>query len=220
MPDFEVNEGYIDAARRRADSLPPSGPGGVGGPTGSSGSSGPVAPGGPSAPGGASRPGVPSRPGGPSRPGRANWPGGANWQGAPSRPGGPSAPEGPSWAGRPGERPADSADLSLEARPFWPEGWPEVYPPALDAPFAEDPPRPSADAPQRKLPEETPVVRRFRHSSNDHLEAPTGRPPRRVGVRAIARRRATARRACPCGWQVRVLGTPPRNRRRLWTKCL
>lgn len=87
----------------------------------------------------------------------------------------------------------------------------------------------SSSSPPRKLPEETPIVRRTRHLSTGHLS--TGRlstdrlssggvsPVRRVGVRLIARRRRLARRACPFGWRVRVLGTPPRHRRRLWTKC-
>jgi hypothetical protein len=71
---------------------------------------------------------------------------------------------------------------------------------------------------RHKLPEETPVVRRTRHLATGHL--PTGgRPARRVGVTLMARRRRLARRACPYGWQVRVLGTPPRHRRRLWTMC-
>jgi hypothetical protein len=71
---------------------------------------------------------------------------------------------------------------------------------------------------RRKLPEETPVVRRTRHLAAGHFSA-SGPPARRVGVRLIARRRRLARRACPYGWQVRVLGTPPRGRRRLWTTC-
>jgi hypothetical protein len=71
----------------------------------------------------------------------------------------------------------------------------------------------------RKLPEETPIVRRTRHLAVGHFSAGGASPGRRVGVRLIARRRRLARRACPFGWQVRVLGTPPRRRRRLWTKC-
>jgi hypothetical protein len=71
---------------------------------------------------------------------------------------------------------------------------------------------------RRKLPEETPVVRRTRHLAAGHFSA-SGPRARRVGVRLIARRRRLARRACPYGWQVRVLGTPPRGRRRLWTTC-
>ena len=69
---------------------------------------------------------------------------------------------------------------------------------------------------RRKLPEETPIVRRTRHLAAGHFSA-SGAPLPRVGVKLIARRRRLARRACPYGWQVRVLGTAPRNRRRLWT---
>ena len=72
---------------------------------------------------------------------------------------------------------------------------------------------------RRRLPEETPIVRRTRHLAKGHLSARTMPPARRVGVRLVARRRRLARRACPYGWQVRVLSTPPRNRRRLWTTC-
>jgi len=71
---------------------------------------------------------------------------------------------------------------------------------------------------RRKLPEETPIVRRTRHLAAGHFST-RGIPARCVGVKLIARRRRLARRACPYGWQVRVLGTPPRNRRRLWTTC-
>lgn len=70
----------------------------------------------------------------------------------------------------------------------------------------------------RKLPEETPIVRRTRHLATGHFSA-SGMPVWRVGVKLMARRRRLARRACPYGWQVRVLGVPPRNRRRLWTQC-
>ena len=70
----------------------------------------------------------------------------------------------------------------------------------------------------RKLPEETPIVRRTRHLAAGHF-SDSGMPARRVGVKLIARRRRLARRACPYGWQVRVLGTPPRARRCLWTAC-
>jgi hypothetical protein len=69
----------------------------------------------------------------------------------------------------------------------------------------------------RKLPEETPMVRRVRHLAYGHRVA--GEPKRRVGVEMIARRRRLARRACPYGWKVRVLGTPVRKRRHLWTLC-
>jgi hypothetical protein len=71
---------------------------------------------------------------------------------------------------------------------------------------------------RHRLPEETPIVRRTRHLAAGHLPA-GGSSARRVGVRLMARRRRLARRACPYGWQVRVLGTPPRHRRRLWTMC-
>ena len=70
---------------------------------------------------------------------------------------------------------------------------------------------------RRKLPEETPIVRRTRHLAAGHFSASAPAP--RVGIKLMARRRRLARRACPYGWQVRVLGTPPRNRRRLWTMC-
>jgi hypothetical protein len=72
---------------------------------------------------------------------------------------------------------------------------------------------------RRKLPEETPIVRRTRHLAAGHFSARNIAPARCAGVRLIARRRRLARRACPYGWHVRVLGTPPRNRRRLWTTC-
>jgi len=78
-----------------------------------------------------------------------------------------------------------------------------------------------------KLPERTPIVRRTRHLATGHIAA--GRSGserahlavsgRRVGVKLISRRRRLARRACPYGWKVWVLGTPPRSRRRLWTTC-
>ncbi len=70
----------------------------------------------------------------------------------------------------------------------------------------------------RKLPEETPIVRRTRHLAAGHFSA-NAMPVKRVEVKLLARRRRLARRACPYGWQVRVLGTPPRKRRRLWTQC-
>jgi hypothetical protein len=70
----------------------------------------------------------------------------------------------------------------------------------------------------RKLPEETPILRRTRHHATGHFAA-GGAASRRVGVKLMARRRRLARRACPYGWQVRVLSSPPRNRRRLWTQC-
>lgn len=70
-----------------------------------------------------------------------------------------------------------------------------------------------------KLPERTPVVRRTRHLATGHLSVADAPRGRRVGVRLIARRRRLARRACPYGWQVRVLGSSPRRRRCLWTKC-
>jgi hypothetical protein len=70
----------------------------------------------------------------------------------------------------------------------------------------------------RKLPEETPIVRRTRHLATGHFAA-GGTASRRVGAKLMARRRRLARRACPYGWQARVLSTPPRKRRRLWTQC-
>lgn len=75
-----------------------------------------------------------------------------------------------------------------------------------------------ADAGPRKLPEETPVVRRVRHHADGHFVADGPCTERRVGVEQIAHRRWHARRACPYGWQVRVLSTPPYNRRRLWSQ--
>jgi hypothetical protein len=78
--------------------------------------------------------------------------------------------------------------------------------------------QPAGEEERRRLPEETPVVRRTRHLAQGHFST-RGARPRRVGVTLIARRRRLARRACPYGWHVRVLGTPPRNRRRLWTMC-
>ena len=76
-----------------------------------------------------------------------------------------------------------------------------------------------AEPPLHKLPEQTPIVRRARHHAIGHRTAPEAGPGRRVGVKMIARRRRLARRACPFGWRVRVLSTPPRHRRRLWTSC-
>ncbi len=70
-----------------------------------------------------------------------------------------------------------------------------------------------------RRPEERPIVRRTRHPAAGHLSADDAPPGRRVGVKLMARRRRLARRACPYGWQVRVLGTPPCHRRRLWTMC-
>ena len=70
----------------------------------------------------------------------------------------------------------------------------------------------------RRLPEETPIVRRTRHRADGHVAGDAG-CWRRVGVKLIVRRRRLARRACPYGRRVRVLGTPLRNRRRLWTTC-
>lgn len=98
--------------------------------------------------------------------------------------------------------------------------WVDLQPAAHEHPLEEIAEGPAgAGALQRKLPEETPVVRRLRQRSRGHLAPATDRPARRVAVDLIAHRRAGARRACPCGWQVRVLSTPPRNRRRLWTTC-
>jgi len=78
---------------------------------------------------------------------------------------------------------------------------------------------PGAGEKSRKLPAETPIVRRTRHLAEGHLSASDAAPARRVGVRLMARRRRLARRACPYGWHVRVLGTPPHRRRHLWTTC-
>jgi hypothetical protein len=145
MPDFEVNEGYVEAGRRRADSPLP-------------------------------------------------------------------------------ERRADellSADGRVlpDGRDAAPDGRDETPGPALlgeDAVQAKGGGEPLS--PPRKLPEQTPIVRRTRHLAAGHF-ATRCAPGRRVGVRLIARRRRLARRACPYGWQVRVLGAPPRHRRRLWTQC-
>jgi hypothetical protein len=73
-----------------------------------------------------------------------------------------------------------------------------------------------------RLPERTPIVRRTRHLATGHILTDHDRlaaRARRVGVRLIARRRRLARRACPYGWKARVLATPRRDRRRLWTTC-
>ncbi|HEY2535468.1 MAG TPA: hypothetical protein VGI24_00600 [Solirubrobacteraceae bacterium] len=70
----------------------------------------------------------------------------------------------------------------------------------------------------RKLPEETPIVRRTRHLATGHFSG-AGMATPRLGERLMARRRRLARRACPYGWQVRVLSTPVRARRQLWTTC-
>jgi hypothetical protein len=58
-----------------------------------------------------------------------------------------------------------------------------------------------------------------RHLSNGHRFARRSGPRRRVGVTFLAQRRRAARRACPFSWRVRVLGTPLRHRRHLWTLC-
>ncbi len=137
MPDFEVNEGYIEAGRRRAD------------------------------------------------------------------------------APLPGLREDDrvSADGYVTA-----DGWSAAVPGAHGGEDTDAAEVTEAGKDRRRLPEETPIVRRTRHLPTGHLPA-SGSPARRVGVRLLARRRRLARRACPYGWQVRVLGTPPRHRRRLWTMC-
>lgn len=140
MPDFEINEGYVEAGRRRADSP------------------------------------LSSRGGGDRLPGEGGY-------GA-SEDGGTPAPV----VRVEGSDAADATETIEESR---------------------------------KLPEETPIVRRTRHFAAGHFSASAVPRARRVGagVKLIARRRRLARRACPYGWQVRVLGTPPRNRRRLWTQC-
>jgi hypothetical protein len=66
---------------------------------------------------------------------------------------------------------------------------------------------------------EPPVVRRARHLAHGHFPSRQGRPERRVGVTRLAWRRSASRRACPYGRGVSVLGTPLRQRRRLWTQC-
>ena len=71
----------------------------------------------------------------------------------------------------------------------------------------------------RRMPEPPPIIRRTRHLAEGHFSASGAVPSRRVGVKLIARRRRLARRACPYGWHVHVLGTPLRHRRRLWTLC-
>lgn len=75
---------------------------------------------------------------------------------------------------------------------------------------------------QPKLPAQTPIVRRTRHLAGGHRTAAattTTGEGRRVGVKLVARRRLLARRACPCGLRARIMSTPPRHRRRLWTSC-
>jgi hypothetical protein len=137
MPDFEVNEGYVEAGRRRADSpLPGLGEDEHG-----------------------------------SADGYVAQEGGAPGPGA--------------WAEGEGVDGADATET------------------------VEEP---------RRLPEETPIVRRTRHLARGHFAA-SGLAARRVGVQLMARRRRLARRACPYGRQVRVLGTPLRKRRCLWTQC-
>jgi hypothetical protein len=71
----------------------------------------------------------------------------------------------------------------------------------------------------RRLPEQTPIVRRTRHLASGHLPAGDVTSRRCVGVALLARRRRLARRACPYGWRVRVLDQPRSRRRRLWTTC-
>jgi hypothetical protein len=151
MPDFEVNEGYMEAGRRRADSPMPG-------------------------------------------------------------------------SGGPSERMSEtlsavsSEDLILDE---WLTSWYELTgdedrPSEVSVEAA--PQAPAADE-ERRLPEETPIVRRTRHRPDGHLAAGGTGSGRRVGVRLIARRRRLSRRACPYGCRVHILGTPPRGRRRLWTGC-
>ncbi|HYM44686.1 MAG TPA: hypothetical protein VES65_00800 [Solirubrobacteraceae bacterium] len=75
-----------------------------------------------------------------------------------------------------------------------------------------------AAAEARRLPEETPIVRRTRHRADGHF-AGGDAERKRLEVRLIARRRRLARRACPYGRRAHLLGTPLRSRRRLWTTC-
>jgi hypothetical protein len=160
MPDFEVNEGYVEAGRRRADS--------------------PLS----------------------SRGGDDRMPvdgyGNGTGDDAGAAPAPIVRPEGVRWEGMD----------AIEAM----EALKEIE--AFEVEAAE-----AIEGRRRKLPPETPFVRRTRHFATGHYSFAHARPTRRVGVRLIARRRRLARRACPYGWQVRVLGTPPRNRRRLWTMC-
>lgn len=127
--------------------------------------------------------------------------------------------------GMPEDQSSAHPEHPLEIRLPWADlhlPWADLQPAAHERPLeeiAEGPAGAGAGALQRKLPEETPVVRRLRQRPRGHLAPVTDRPARRVAVDLIARRRAGARRACPCGWQVRVLSIPPRNRRRLWTTC-
>jgi hypothetical protein len=80
-------------------------------------------------------------------------------------------------------------------------------------------PQPSGPSPKR--PGRTPVVRRARHLAGGHRSTGVPRPGRRIGVQLIARRRRLARRACPFGWTVRVLGTQSHDLRlgHLRTNC-
>lgn len=110
-----------------------------------------------------------------------------------------------------------SEDLTLGE---WLSSWYELTGGDDRAPeaFGATPRAPAADE-RRRLGEETPIVRRTRHRPDGHLAADETGSGRRVGVRLVARRRRLARRACPYGCSVHILGTPARNRRRLWTAC-
>jgi hypothetical protein len=45
------------------------------------------------------------------------------------------------------------------------------------------------------------------------------RSPRRIASRLASQRARTARRSCPPGGRLGLLGAPARRRRQLWTKC-
>jgi hypothetical protein len=84
-------------------------------------------------------------------------------------------------------------------------------------PAIECVPDPAADQP-RPMPERTPVVARIREGGGGHLRGLQA-PRRRVQIELIAWRRMHARRACPFGHRVRVLGRPLSTCRQLPSKC-
>ena len=117
MPDFDVNEGYVEAGRRRADS---------------------------------SVPGIPAD--GVSVDGRV-------------------APYGLD---------VNSDYLLGEDVDVYPAGIVDAYP--AGAGELSSSPESSSSLPPRKLPEETPIVRRARHRATGHLPRGGVAPRRRVGV--------------------------------------
>ncbi|HEX8714807.1 MAG TPA: hypothetical protein VF706_04485 [Solirubrobacteraceae bacterium] len=88
----------------------------------------------------------------------------------------------------------------------------------------EDPLRLSAAGREDKVeqPSELPklyprFVPRMRSFASRSCHGRPARPARRVRPELVSRRRNAARRVC--GERVMLLASPPRRRRRLWTRC-